>query len=57
MLLEVSMQYSYIISHELSPLKRRFRDIQIVIITNSVVLTSVGVTRVDCISLVLAWKP
>ena len=45
MLLEVSMQ----IFHELSPLKRRFRDIQIVIIANFVVLTSVGVMRIDCI--------
>ena len=41
------MQYSCIISHWLSPLKRRFRDILIIIITNIVVLTSVVVTRVD----------
>ena len=49
MLLEVLMQYSCLISHSLSPLKRRFRDIQIVIITNVVVLTSAGVTRVNYI--------
>ena len=36
------------ISHSLSPLERRFRDIQIVIITNSVVVLSVGIRRVDC---------
>ena len=47
-LLEVLMQYSYIISHELSPFQRRFRCIQIVIITNVVVVSSVSMKRVDC---------
>ena len=60
MLLEVLMQNSCLISHYLLPLKRRFRDIQIVIIMNFVILTSVGVSRVDssrralCIN-VLQW--
>ena len=31
----------------MSPLDRRFRDIQIVIITNFVVVSSVGIKRVD----------
>ena len=48
MLLEVLMQYSCINSHKLSSLERRFRDIQIVIITNFVVVSSVGIKRVDC---------
>ena len=39
------------ISHQLSPLERRVRDIQIVIVTNFVVLSSVGIKRVDCITL------
>ena len=30
------------------PLKRRFRDSQIAIITNFVVVSSVGIKRVDC---------
>ena len=47
-LLEVLMQYSYIISHELSPFQRRFCCIQIVIITKFVVVSSVGIKRVDC---------
>ena len=50
MLHEGLMQYSCIISHKLSPLERRFRDIQIVIITNFVVVSSVGIKRVDCIN-------
>ena len=32
----------------LLPLKRMFRDSQIVIITNFVVVSSVGIKRVDC---------
>ena len=47
MLLEVLMQYSCIISQKLLPLVRRFRDIKIVIITNSVV-SSVDIKRADC---------
>ena len=42
MLLEVLMQYSCIISYELLPLERRFHDIQFVIITNYVVVSSIG---------------
>ena len=42
------MQCFCIISHYPSPLERRFRDIQIVI-TNFVVVSSVGIKRVDCI--------
>ena len=42
------MQYHCIISHWLSLLKRRFRDIQIVIVTNFVVVSSVGIKTVDC---------
>ena len=48
MLLEVLMQYSGKVSHQLSPIERRFRDIQIVIITNFVIVSSVGIKRVDC---------
>ena len=48
MLLEVLMQYSCIISEKLSPLERRFYDIQIVIITNFAVVSNVGIKRVDC---------
>ena len=48
-LLEVLMQYSCIISHQQSPPERRFRDIEIVITTNFVVVWSVGIKRVDCI--------
>ena len=48
MLLEILMQYSSIISHLLSPLERRFRDIQIVIITKFVVVWRVGIKRVHC---------
>ena len=51
MLLEVLMQYSCIIPHKPSPLKQRFCNIQIVIITNFVVVSSVGIKRVDCIAL------
>ena len=47
--LKFFMQYSCIISHLLSPLQRMFRDIQIVIITNFVVVSNVGIKRVDCI--------
>ena len=53
MLLEVLMKYSCIISHLLSSLERRFRDILIVIITNFVVVSSVGIKRVDCIYFVI----
>ena len=42
------MQYSCIISHLLSPFARRFRDIQIVIITNYVVVSGIDIMRVDC---------
>ena len=49
MFLEVLMQYSCLISHLLSPLERRFHDIIIVIITNVVVVSSVGIKSVDCI--------
>ena len=49
MMLEVLMRYSCIISHKLSsPLERRFGDIQIVIITNFVVVSSDGIKRVEC---------
>ena len=53
MLLEVLMQYSCIISHLLSPTERRFRDIQIVVITNFIVVSSVDIKRVDCILIFL----
>ena len=43
------MQYSCITS-QLSPPERRFRDIQIVIITNFVIVASVFIKRVDCIN-------
>ena len=49
MLLDVLMQYSCIIFNQLSPLMRRFRNSQIVTITNFVVESSGGGTRVDCI--------
>ena len=45
MFLKVLIQYSWKISHKLSPLERRFRDIQIVI-TNFVIGSSVGIKRV-----------
>ena len=48
MLLEVSMQCSCIIYLTLSPLERRFRDIQIVIITTFVVVSDVSIKRVEC---------
>ena len=48
MLLEILMQYSCIIPHSLSPLEQRFRDFQTVIVTNCVVVSSVGIKRVDC---------
>ena len=38
-----------IISYYLSPLQRMFHDIQIVIITNFVIVLSVAIKRVDCI--------
>ena len=37
------------ISHQLSPFGRRFHDIQIVIITNFAVASSVGIKRINCI--------
>ena len=43
------MVYSCIISHQLSPLERRVHDIQIVIVMNFLVVSSVGIRRVDCI--------
>ena len=46
------MQYSCIISHLLSSPEGGFCDIQIVIITNFVVLSNVGIKRVDYI-----WIP
>ena len=48
MLLEVLMQYFCIKSNYLIPLERSLGDIQIVIITNFVVVSSVGIKRVDC---------
>ena len=51
-LLEVLMQHSSIISHQLSPPERRFRDIQIIIITNFVLLSSVGIKRVSVSTIV-----
>ena len=45
MLLKVLMQYSGIISQKLSPLARRFHDIQIAILTNFVVVSNVGIKR------------
>ena len=56
MLLEILMQCSCIISHKVPPLERRFRDIQIVIITNFVVVSSVGIKRVYCSSFDAAEK-
>ena len=57
MLLEVLMQYSGIISQNLSPLVRRFCNIQIVIITNFVAVSSVSIKRVDCITLAIkSWE-
>ena len=53
MWLEVLMQYSGIISQKLSPLVRRFRDILIIIITNFVIVLSVGIKRVDCKTLII----
>ena len=42
------MQYSSIISHQLSPFEQKFDDIQIVIIRNFIVVASVGIKRLDC---------
>ena len=42
--------YSCIICDRLLPLKRRFRDSQIVIITNFVVVSNVGIKRIVCIT-------
>ena len=42
------MQYSCLNSYQLSPLERRVRDIQIVIVMNFVVVLSVGIKRVVC---------
>ena len=49
MLLEDFMQCFCIISHKPSLFERRFCDIQIVIITNFVVISSVSIKKVDCI--------
>ena len=49
MLLVVLMQYSCIMSH-LTLLERRFRDIQIVIITNFVAVMIVSMKKDDCIT-------
>ena len=46
MLLEILMQCSCIISHEMPPLEQRFCDIPIVIITNFVIVSSVGIKTV-----------
>ena len=46
--LKYQVQYSYIICDLLLPIKRRFRDSKIVIITNFVVVSSVGINRIDC---------
>ena len=48
------IKYSCIICDYLLPLKRRFRDSEIVIITNFVVVSSVRIKRVVCIFLVSA---
>ena len=56
MLIEVLMQYSCTISHKLSPLKQRFHDSQIVIIMNVVLVSSVGLKRVDCIILLFYFR-
>ena len=47
MLLEVLMQYPCIISYKLLLLERRFCDVQIVSITNFVVVSSVGIKMVN----------
>ena len=49
-LLSILIQYSCITCDKLLPLKRRFRDSQIVIITTIVVVSSVGIKRVVCTS-------
>ena len=54
MLLEVLMQYSCIVFHYLSSLEQRFRDIQIVIITNFVVVSNVAIKRADSIVKILS---
>ena len=56
MLLEILMQCSCIILHQLPPLERRFGDIQIVIITNCVDVSSVGIKRVDCTMVRLGFR-
>ena len=53
MFLEDFMQCFCIISHQSSSLERMFRDIQIVIITKFVVVSSVDIKRIDCISICL----
>ena len=55
MLLEILMKCSCIISHELPHPARRFRGIQIVIITNVVVVSSGGINWVDCMFLRLPF--
>ena len=42
------IQYSCIISHQLSSLERRVLDSQIVNVTNFVVVSSVGINGTDC---------
>ena len=42
------MEYSCIFSDKLSPLEQRFRASQIIFITNFVIISSVGIKRVDC---------
>ena len=49
MLLEVLMNIPAYIFIKQSPLEQKFRAIQIVIITNFVVVASVGIKKVDCI--------
>ena len=48
MLFEVLMQYSCIISHQLSSLEQRLCDIQVVITRNFVDVSSFSVKRTDC---------
>ena len=56
MLLEVLMQYSCILFLINCRLERRFRAIQIVIIKNFVVVSSVSIKRVDCTLLLGALR-
>ena len=50
------IEYSCIICDYLLPLERRFRDSQIVIITNFVLVSSVGINRVVCITQEIVYR-